>query len=742
MLRRAAPYDSPTALQERALVRWTLLACALLMLALAAPALAGLVYSADDLGAFHYPLRHFYAQCLARGQAFDWAPGLFCGCYLTGDGQIGGYHPLHWLLYRCLPLPVAFNLELLFSYPVMLAGMYVFLRRQLVRRDAALLGGMFFTFGGFNLLHFVHPNAIAVIAHLPWLLWCVDIAWRDTGRRRALATAGIALCSASQLLLGYPQYVWFTLLAVAAWMSYLGVATRNGGAALNRVVRSVRIVIALGVGGMIGAVQLLPTFDALSHSQRAAVDSGIGLIGPLHPGNLLQLVGPYLFRDRVADSDNTHEFGIYAGAVPLLLSVYVFTRRHELGHWRSFALAAAALGVLSIVLALGHFGGVYPLLSRLPVIGRFRLPARHIVLFQFALASVAAVGFLQLGRQAIAASPAPWSHLKPLWKVVALAVVIAAVCPFVFAADRVSNWPLVLAGPLLIGAAALAITLAARQVRGGLVAVILLAACDQGLYGLSYAAWVGAREPHPRNVPALPSRSTAVPGRLLIQVPGGPRLWQEPNTLLLADRRLVDGYAGLEPANRLDYRRLSALRAANCALVSRLAAEGQIEGLHPFDDAWLAVPDPLPRFLLATSAAVSDDPQLRLDGVDLGSTALVDESAGALSGPAGTIAVLCDQPGEIRLRAIVPGRQLLVVSERYHPGWQATVDGRRVNLLRLNGDFIGCVVEPGDQTCSFRFQPASLRWGRWLTLAGAAALVSWLALSLTCIRPPQEGREP
>src|SRR5688572_13610673 len=101
---------------QRRLFAWIALACVLLFGAMAAPFFLGRVYTRDDLGEFHLPTRDFYANQLALGEAFDWMPSLFCGFYVTGEGQTGGYHPLHWLLYRTLPLGAAFNLELLLSY--------------------------------------------------------------------------------------------------------------------------------------------------------------------------------------------------------------------------------------------------------------------------------------------------------------------------------------------------------------------------------------------------------------------------------------------------------------------------------------------------------------------------------------------------------------------------------------------------------------------------------------------------
>src|SRR5262249_7050573 len=161
---------------------------------LAWPMLLGQIYTADDLGWFHLPMRAFYAAQLAHGASIDWCPDIFCGFYLTGEGQAGTYHPLHWILYRVLPLWLAFDLDCWLTYPFMLAGSSLFLRRWNIERPAAGLGAMVFTFGSFNLLHFVHVNGVAIVAHFPWLLWATDEMFRSDPRtRRRLAFAAVAL---------------------------------------------------------------------------------------------------------------------------------------------------------------------------------------------------------------------------------------------------------------------------------------------------------------------------------------------------------------------------------------------------------------------------------------------------------------------------------------------------------------------------------------------------------------------
>ena len=81
------PHREPADRSARHLIVWSLAAGLLLLVAMAGPFLAGRVCTADDLGAFHLPLRAYYSEQLAQGESFDWMPQLFCGFYVTGEGQ-------------------------------------------------------------------------------------------------------------------------------------------------------------------------------------------------------------------------------------------------------------------------------------------------------------------------------------------------------------------------------------------------------------------------------------------------------------------------------------------------------------------------------------------------------------------------------------------------------------------------------------------------------------------------------
>lgn len=713
---------------------WSLLAGAVLLVIMISPVLAGRIYTFNDLGDFHLPFRVFYSEQVAQQESFVWTPQIFCGYYVAGEGQVGMFHPWHLLLYAVFPVRLAFACEVVGNYPLIFAGAYLFLRRRLRRRDAALFGGLLFTFGSFNLLHFVHVNAIAVVAHIPWLLWAMDVMVLDTGRRRVTAAqVGVALLTGSQMLLGYPQYVWFSLLAEVGYLLFVCLDRRHpaDGSCLERPVvvrRCVGWAFAKAAGLLIGGIQLVPTMDVLQDSVRHSVSADYANWGSLHPLNLVQLVAPYLFATRVVGR-NTHELGVYLGAVPLMLVVWLLCQHRQLGLLRRFNWAIAAMGLLALWLALGKYGLLYSLQRWLPIVGGFRCPCRYVMLFQFAASVMAAIAFLLLLRQRERNEPIAWSKLKPLVIPVMLSVV-AAVAPWVFSNIKVfGSTRAVLLGPLLIGMAALLVALLAHGVRWAPAALILFAAADLGLYGLSYAVFPGTIKPSEQiaNMSTPPGWPL---GRVLMNPePVGEKGVHYDNKILLTGWDRADGYTGLEPQKRLDYRKLAALRVAGVRWVMKNELTVMLPGLIP-QGSWFEVPDPLPQAYLVSAVRQSSRPAEDITKIPVETTALVESPLELPTGEPGIATLYGDRPGRMEIWVECSTPQLLVVSQRYHPGWQAVVEGETREVLRVNGDFMGCVVQPGEHRVQLTFQPRSLRYGAIVSCIGLGLLASLSVVGL------------
>jgi len=123
--------------------------------------------------------------------------------------------------------------------------------------------------------------------------------------------------------------------------------------------------------------------------------------------------------------------------------------------------------------------------------------------------------------------------------------------------------------------------------------------------------------------------------------------------------------------------------------------------------------------------------------VDVTRTALVDAAPGETSGEPGRAEVLRERPGHLLVETDALHPQLLVLTERFHPGWRIAVDGDPVPASRVYGEYLGCVVPPGRQRVSFVFAPASARQGLWLTIAGmAVTLVASLMIARTADARP------
>jgi hypothetical protein len=630
----------------------------------------------------------------------------------------------------------------------MMVGMWLFLRRLLDHNPAAALGSLCFTFCGFNLLHLVHPNAVAVVAHVPWLLWSIDIVLVDARRRRVMAASVlIALLTGSQLLLGYPQYVWFSLLIEAAYAAFVLYTHRYASrrecdqcATCDDCIGCTtatwpRLLIAQAAGLLIGGVQILPTLDAWMHSARQTADGQFAYWGSLHPVNLVQLVAPYLLAGRVA-GDNTHEFGLYLGAVPLTLMVWLLARRGELHRFKPLTRAAGGLALLALLMALGENGPLYRVLALLPLFRTFRFPCRYVVLAQFAASLLAAVGFVLLLREHQRCGEyrrrAALSFQKrcvmigrefaPLWALVAVAGAMAVTGLKLRHDPAIAPIPLILAGPALFLVTAVLVVMAARGYRAALVGLILLAAVDQGCYGLTYAVyrrnvtfdqWVASAQTPPHEAP----------GRVLATLLDGnqPGL-RTGNLMTLAGWSRADGYAGLEPSRELNYHDLRALRVAGIRWVQRGPTTEGIRGLHAYDERWLEVPHPLPRVRLVTRAFPSDSPAKDIRRVNPDKVALTEIPLALPRSVPGTATLLAERPGRLEIKVVCPQQQLLVVSESFHAGWQVAVDNQPRRVYRVDGDFMGCVVGPGKERLVWTFQPRSLEEGWQATCIGLALL--------------------
>ncbi len=707
--------------------RWTrwlvglqLAAACLIVLSIALPLLTGKLYVVGDLLYYHLPTRKFYAECLKRGVSPLWWPNVHCGYYLHGEGQVGMFHPLHWLLYRTLPLTTALNLEVVLSYPVAAAGMFALLRRRELPNVAAVFGAVLFAFSGFMVLRLGHVNMVAVMAHLPWLLWTIDVVLADDRARRVawgrLLFVGVL---ASMMLLGHPQAVWLCAI-ISLFYAAILVAARPS------VRRVVELTACVALGLLIGSVQWWPSWEMVATSHREGATTEFRSEYSLHPVNLLQYVAPYLFHTRVlhdeVSDNNTHELALYAGAVVPVLVIWALVRFRELRPWRTMLVGALALAALGLLLAFGkHLPPLHALVLRLPIAGLFRCPARYAVLAYFGLAIVSAVAFADLVGVA-------WSKRKQPWRGISLLFAAPLASALIFAwavwmapeskgdgvTWRVESMGAGLAGVGLSVCAAALVIAAARGVKFALAALVLLVAADLCWYGVSHT-----RVAAPQSFDQILDAVARVPHDAQQRLATVPQL----NLATLRNERLFQGYTALVPRRAL-------LNDPNwllhhLTLVLRLAAVDVLD----YQGQLVPVPDTFPRARLVSVAQPTEDPKQDLLTIDPAVVALVDRPVKLDGGTHGTARIVSEQPGRISIDTQAPCRQLLVISESWHRGWHAKVNRVPAQVIRTYGDFMGCEVPAGMAQVELRFLPRSLQIARWLAAGAICATAVWLGIS-------------
>ena len=334
-----------------------------------------------DYGLFGYPLAHYFRDSFWRGEIPLWnAYNEFGTPFLAQWGTMVLYPPS--LVYLLMPLPWSLSLFCLLHVFLGGMGMYVLTARWTGNRLAAGMAGIAFAFSGLVLNCLMWPNYTASLAWMPWVVHAVTLVWEQGNRRLVSAS----LVGALQMLSGTPEVILFTWLIVAAlWLCTRAPTWQSAWSSGWRT-----IVVVVLVAGL-SAAQLLPFFELLSQSQRdAAFEKGVW---PLPVWGWANLFVP-MFRVFATGCGVCFQHGqmftssIYSGIFIMMLVILALVWQRDRRVW-----LFAGIAIASIVLAMGHQAGVYPLLrTGLPQIGFMRYTSKFIMLLSFVLPILAAFG--------------------------------------------------------------------------------------------------------------------------------------------------------------------------------------------------------------------------------------------------------------------------------------------------------------------------------------------------------------
>jgi hypothetical protein len=163
------------------------------------------------------------------------------------------------------------------------------------------------------------------------------------------------------------------------------------------------------------------------------------------------------------------------------------------------------------------------------------------------------------------------------------------------------------------------------------------------------------------------------------------------------------------------------------------------DGVSLYED-----PHALPRAFVVGRVEVEPDPERvleRMRSADLAKIALVEEPlpeplAASDAQEPGHATIVLYEPNRVAVRTASDAGGLLVLTDRWFPGWRARVDGRPVAILRTDYLYRGVAVPAGEHVVEFIYHPRSfllgglgsalgvlgvvLAWGPWRSRPSAA----------------------
>jgi hypothetical protein len=518
----------------------------------------------DDGRLFNAPLRVATAQIIRSGSLPLWNPYIFGGMPLFASAQGGLLFPPNWF-YLIFSPAVATNLMVLSTYMIAALGAYLFARRAGTSIAGAAVTSITWQAGGFLLAQISHINIVHTAAILPWVFWSLERYVASGSRARG---AVLALVIAIQVFAGHQQTFAYGLLLVVAYTLVMALEKTEYR---NRYLKSLAFT---GAGLLLAAVQILPTAELLRNSLRSTATYDFFSSFSMPRSFVTTLIAPFvlgggdgrLFRAPYIDQLFYTEYIAYAGLLTIMLALLALLLKPDR---RTRFWAAAA--VVAFILALGSNAPLQ--LNRLvyfvPVLNLFRVPARHLLEFNFALAVLAGRGLTVLEAQR--------REQKASIRVAIVSGVVVLLTILTVTLFRSSNFQLARQAPVtilrapelfmpivLVLLSAFALWVYWRNSRGALALLITVLAFDLLMWG-QFSGWYAASKGIPKefwgvpeSVSLLREKAHDLSGYRILTThhqfepdspvasgpPQGWTLWTEPDVYMMHGIQNAAGYDG------------------------------------------------------------------------------------------------------------------------------------------------------------------------------------------------------
>jgi hypothetical protein len=696
---------------------------------------------ASDLMNENFPYRFSLGESLHSGQWPLWVREIYGGFPLLARSEAGVCYPFNIVLFGLFSPTVALNLTILLIVATAAIGMYFYAREIGASYLASTLGGVAVGFSGYLTSHLKHLSMANGACWLPVGLLLLERAIRRNSHR-SLLWFGVVF--GLQHLAGNAQTAYYSgILYVLYFASRLFNSLKKSQPSSKKSVAVLTLQNAFRSGlawsfvgmlvlaALLAAIQLIPTYELVSFSQRAG---GVNFEYASNYAYDLKDAWTFLYPFSNGDIGNLtytgkavfwEDYG-YVGVVTLLLAIYASLRCWKSWHVRFFSICTA----ISYVMVLGPATPLYKIVfDHLPGMNYFRFPTRLLFVTDLSLVALAVLGLTMIASK-LAGSGARGSRRATMVQATLLGVTVCDLLYFQLRQNPIVDAELWTAPPKTVEILRRDPSLFRMYCLGGTHAHRRMFERARG--------WEGSLQPF-------------VDQREFIQ----------PSSNVLYGIAAPNGYANLIPnylvdvwgdQNRAGIITQSAsvrgdvfvpaplfwklMRMYNVKYLTSFWLFGPSPNLHAlgtYGGGYLyRNDDVLPRaYLVGDVIPVAEGgaalEMLRSDKFDPTRSVLLAVRPSDLQAeiPArGSVEFLHYTTNEAQMKVQASQSAILVFSDSYYPGWVADVDGRETPIYRANITQRAVVVPSGEHLVRFRFKPKTVVVGFWVSLSSLALFVA------------------
>jgi hypothetical protein len=706
-----------------------------------------------DLVTFFYPARAFIAQSVKQGVLPLWNPLLLSGEPFLAITQSSLFYPLN-VLYYLLPVATAWTVSLIVRLFLAALFMTMFVRSIGGSKTGSIFAGIVFGASGWMTAWQGQPIGDGAI-WLPFVCWAIHNLRKTPSASYFVLTAA---AFAMPVLAGHPEMAAHVTLTGAALALMLWMFPPQS----NTPRFDLRFPLIFTFAGLLAvglaSVQIIPTIEWLRQTGTA-----FRWVWPsLAPHQVLGWVSRDVFRSPNSAGINIPESVAYMAVISILAAPLALFHRS-----RFYVAFLSGITACAVAVAYG-VQPIHALVSHIPVLWALK-NSRLVLVATFGMAGLAGLGMSALEEQ---------TQYTPKNRVIALGLVgsmFALTFALIHRLQLTTSFkPEFVHRPsfsrtLLI----ISLILVIWKLYGGLrgqafaLAVCSLAIFDLWTFGFGFTGFVKrddifpsspvfeffARQnmsqfriieiglPYPANAHTM--YNVAAAEGYEVRLPELQRAFAS-DTMVDSDGLYFTAQGILESRDR----RLDLLNVKYVVLIAYAAEFKSFEKSDRFvqvfnngDVAIFENKSALPRAWLVPASGIEIVPsveaqlrRLKDQTFDPNKSVILPEMPARVRGAAETTKEPFQARAEIiesginhvKLRTESSAAAVLVISQTHYPGWRASVDGDKMDVVPTNLTLTGVPVPAGAHEVRVVFEPLSFRVGLALSILSIIILLATL----------------